>query len=38
MGHALYRLADYEKALQQYLKAIRVSNLTGQEVSDQLVY
>ena len=34
LGHALYRLQQYERALEMYLKAIRVSNLTGQEVTD----
>ena len=38
LGHALFRVQRYEEALDIYLKAIRVSNLTGQEITDQLVY
>lgn len=38
IGHALYRQGDNEQSLIYYLKAIRIANLTGQEVSDQLVF
>lgn len=37
-GHAYLELKDTESALQQYLKAIRIANLSGQEVSDPLLY
>lgn len=40
-GHAYYRLnneSSKENALKQYLKAIRVANLTGKEIKDQLVF
>jgi tetratricopeptide (TPR) repeat protein len=29
---------NYEQALHYYLKAIRIANLTGQELKDSLVY
>lgn len=38
IGNAYFKQGESEKALQAYLKAIRVSNLTGQEISDQLVF
>ena len=38
IGHAQYKQGDYEKALEAYLKAIRIANLSGQEVKDQLVF
>ena len=38
IGHANYQLGELEKALSWYLKAIRMANLTGQEIKDQLVF
>lgn len=38
IGHAFYKQADYENALINYMKALRIGNLSGQEVTDQLLY
>lgn len=38
IGNAYYKQGEQEKALQAYLKAIRVSNLTGQDIKDQLLF
>ena len=38
IGHALYKQGENERSLQYYLKAIRIANLSGQEVKDQLVF
>lgn len=38
IGHAHYKQGDNERALASYLKAIRIANLTQQEIKDQLVF
>ena len=38
IGHSLYLQGDYEQALQYYMRAIRVANLSGQDVKDQLLF
>ena len=34
IGHALYKQGDNDRALSSYLKAIRIANLSGQEITD----
>ena len=34
IGHAHYTLDDQDRALQSYLKAIRIANLTQQDITD----
>jgi len=34
IGHAHYKQGDCERALESYLKAIRIANLTQQEIKD----
>lgn len=34
IGHANYMQGEHERALQSYLKAIRIANLTQQEIND----
>ena len=41
IGHAHYKMnqqKNNEAALKSYMKAIRIGNLSGQEITDQLVY
>jgi len=38
IGHSFYKTENYENALQEYLKAIRIANLTSQDITDPLVY
>ena len=38
IGHALYKQNEHDRALSSYLKAIRIANLSGQEIKDQLVF
>lgn len=38
IGHAHYKQGEQERALASYLKAIRIANLTQQEIKDQLVF
>ena len=38
LGHISFKQESHSQALQFYLKAIRVASLTGQEVTDKLVY
>lgn len=37
-GHCLHQLKQMPEALAIYLKAIRVANLTNQEIEDALLY
>jgi tetratricopeptide (TPR) repeat protein len=37
-GHANIQLKQNQDALNFYLKAIRIANLTGQEIEDALLY
>ena len=38
IGHSYYKTGNLEGALQQYLKAIRIANLTQQDITDPLVH
>mmetsp|Transcript_65588 Transcript_65588/g.90695 ORF Transcript_65588/g.90695 Transcript_65588/m.90695 type:complete len:229 (+) Transcript_65588:1424-2110(+) len=38
LGHCFFKQQKWEQALEQYTKAIRVSNLTREEITDELIY
>lgn len=37
-GHVHYRLGNHQDSLKLYQRAIRISNLTGCPIEDELVY
>jgi hypothetical protein len=38
LAHSYAAVKNDEEALKYYLKAIRIANLTGQEIKDNLVF